>query len=126
MKYNDNFKRDVEWYLSQRHLFNFDGCHSYFNKKGEEIIQPDKKGVDGIEAYFHWDSNGKIKPTRHPNILHALLKTKGSVNLHIKMYAEDRASGVLPGIEFENICSEFSAPDWFVSAVENQKWKYVV
>ena len=65
-----------------------------------------------------------IKPTYEPNKLKTLLKTKGSVNLHIKMYAEDRAKGYLPKIEFDKICTEYDLPSWFIDAVENQKKKY--
>lgn len=64
------------------------------------IILFDKNGVTGKEAFYQWDSNGKILSTRHPNLLLSLLKTKGSVNLNIKMYAEDRAKGSLPLINF--------------------------
>ena len=123
-KYNDNFNRDFNWYLSVRHRLNFDGCNHYFNKKGIDIIQHDKNGVSGKESFYQYDSNGVIKPTKHPNILHTLLKVKGSVNLHIKMYAEDRVKGYLPKIDFEEITKELKAPSWFVEAVENQKKKY--
>lgn len=122
-KYNHNFERDFKWYLSMRHKFNFDGSNTYFNKKGEDIIQYDKNGVDGKEAFFQWDSNGKIKPTKHPNILHTLLKTKGSTNLHIKMYAEDKAACNMGFIEFRALCIHFKAPMWFREAVERQKVK---
>ena len=126
-KYSVNFERDIKWYLSMRHKFNFDGSNEYYNKKGEYIIQYSKNGVDGIEAFFQWDSNGKIKPTKHPNLLHTLLKVKGSTNLHIKMYAEDRVAGNMNFIEFRALCIHFKCPSWFREAVENQKiklWKY--
>ena len=112
--------------MTMRHRFNFDGSNAYFNKKGEDIIQYDKNGVDGKEAFFQWDSNGKIKPTKHPNILHTLLKVKGSCNLHIKMYAEDRAACNMNKIEFRALCIHFKAPQWFREAVETQKMKYWV
>ena len=123
-KYSFNFIRDVKWYLSMRHIFNFDGCNDYYNKKGELIIQYDKNGVDGIEAFFQWDSNGKIKSTKHPNLLYTLLKVKGSTNLHIKMYAEDRADCNMNFIEFRALCIHFKAPYWFRESVEKQKIKY--
>lgn len=122
-KYNANFERDFNWYLSMRHKFNFDGCAEYFNKKGEKIVIYDKNGVNGKDAFFQWDSNGKIKPTKHPNLLHTLLKVKGSANLHIKMYAEDRANGLMGLMEFGLLCNEFKSPDWFMDAVERQKVK---
>lgn len=124
LKYNSNFERDFNWYLSMRHRFNFDGSGSYTNKYGDEIIKYDKKGTDGKNAFFQWDSNGKIVPTKHPNILRTLLKVKGSCNLHIKMYAEDRASCNMNKIEFRALCVHFKAPKWFREAVENQKMKY--
>ncbi len=123
-KYNLNFERDFKWYLSVRHHFNFDGASNYHDKYGNEIIVLDKRGVSGIEAFFQWDSNGKIKPTKHPNILHTLLKVKGSVNLHIKMYSEDRAKGILPKVLFNEICEELNVPNWFKDAVESQKVKF--
>ena len=123
-KYSIEFERDTKWYLRMRTMFNFDGCNSYHNKKGLDIIVYDKNGVSGKEAFYRWDSNGKILPTKHPNLLHSLLLTKGSVNLHIKIYAEDRAKGILPEIEFNDFCKEYNCPIWFKDAVENQKFKY--
>ena len=123
-KYNTNFERDFRWYLSMRQRFNFDGSNNYFNKKGDNVIQHDKNGVSGKEAFFQWDSNGVIKPTKHPNILYTLLKVKGSVNLHIKMYAEDRAGCHMNKIELRALCIHFKTPKWFREAVEMQKMKY--
>lgn len=88
------------------------------------IIVPDKNGATGKEAYYQWESAGKIIPTKHPNILAALLKIKGSVNLHIKMYAQDRAQGLFPLIEFRAFCIKYKCPSWFKEAVEKQKYKY--
>lgn len=114
MKYKVNFERDFKWYLSMRHLFSFDGALS------RDIIY-NKEGIDGKQAFFIYDSTGKLNPTKHPNILSSLLKTKGSINLHIKMYAEDRAAGRFPLLEFRSLCIKFKAPYWFREAVEKQK-----
>ena len=114
---------DFKWYLSMRHKFNFDGQTEYY-KGGEYIVQYDKEGVSGKAAFFNWDSKGEITPTKHPNILRTLLKVKGSVNLHIKMYAEDRASCNMNKIEFRALCIHFKAPDWLRKAVEHQKMNY--
>ena len=124
MKYSKNFERDYNWYLSVSHIFLFDGSKDYFNKKGIELIQFDKDGKTAKECFYLYDSNGIIKPTCEPDKLKTLLKTKGSVNLHIKMYAEDRAKGNLPKIEFDKIIKEFDLPVWFIKAVEKQKHKY--
>jgi len=117
MKYKQNFVRDVTFYLKTRHLFNFDGCVAYVDKRGNSVIIYDENGVDGIHAFHVWDSQGKIIPTKHPRLLETLLRTKGSVNLHIKMYKEDRISGIFPKCEFELFVKEINAPDWFSKAV---------
>ncbi len=124
MKYNPNFIRDVKFYYTNRKRFNFDGVGEYVNKSGSPVIVEDIHGVDGVKAFYIYDSQGKILPTKHPNLLHSLLKTKGSVNLHIKMYAEDIAKCYLPKIEFDKMAKQINAPDWFTDAVDRQRWKY--
>tara|TARA_R110001632_G_C11054583_1_gene385067 strand:+ start:142 stop:531 length:390 start_codon:yes stop_codon:yes gene_type:complete len=126
MKYSKNFERDYNWYLSVSDIFSFDGTKDYYNKKGIELIQFDENGKTAKECFYLYDTNGVVKPTCEPDKLKTLLKTKGSVNLHIKMYAEDRAKGYLPKIEFDKICAEYDFPSWFIDAVENQKKKYYV
>jgi hypothetical protein len=124
MKYKPDFERDFKWYLSVRHHFNFDGKSEYVNKNGKDVVIYDRNGVSGKEAFYKFDSNGLMLPTKHPNILHTLLKTKGSVNLHIKMYAQSRAEGTLPLLEFRAACIKYKLPYWFKKAVENQKYDY--
>lgn len=121
MKYSSSFERDFKWYLSMRHRFNFDGAGSYINKKGAALIVKDNAGKDAKHCFYAYDSMGEIIPTRHPKLLKTLLRTKGSVNLHIKMFAEDRATGILPGIEFQEYCKTIKAPTWFERAVETKK-----
>lgn len=105
-------------------MFNFDGTLNYYDKNGGEIIKFDKNGVDGIQSFYEFDSNGKIIPTKHPNILKTLLKIKGGTNLHIKMFAEDRAKSNMNYIELRAFCIKYKTPIWFKEAVENQKLKY--
>lgn len=124
MRYSKGFERDFKWYMSVRHTFNFDGCDKYYNKRGVEIIQYDPNGVSGKEAFYKWDSGGLIVPTKHPNLLHTLLKVKGSINLHIKMLAEDRAQCNINRLELRLFCMHFKSPSWFRQAVEMQRMKY--
>ncbi|WP_299535598.1 hypothetical protein [Ulvibacterium sp.] len=124
MKFSKKYERDYHWYLSVIDVFSFDGTEEYHNNQGVDLIQFDRRGRTAKECFYLYDSNGIIKPTCEPEKLKALYKTKGSVNLHIKMFAKDRAKGYLPRIEFEKMCKEFNVPDWFVVAVENQKEKY--
>lgn len=121
MKYSTNFERDFKWYLKIRHLLNFDGAQDYFNKKGETLIQFDKDGNDGKYSFYTYDSQGKILKTKHPRLLKSLLRTKGSVNWHIKNWAAGRADGTFPGIEFDSFLQEINAPQWVKEATEKQK-----
>jgi hypothetical protein len=118
VKYSTNFIRDIKWYLKVRHDFNFDG-------KLERDIEYSNTGIDGIKAFFVIDSQGKYLPTKHPNIVKSLLKTKGSVNLHIKMYAEDRVSGLFPKFELIEFLNSIDSPEWVFEAIENQKEKLI-
>lgn len=95
-----------------------------FKLNGQNKIIYDKNGIDGIRAFYELDTNGKVFPTKHPNILNSLLITKGCINLHIQMHAEDWATGLFPGLEFRALCIKLKAPHWFMEAVEHQKFKY--
>jgi len=117
-------KRDYNWYLSVSDIFNFDGKKEYFNKKGVYLIQYDEEGKSAKDCFYLYDTSGVIKKTNEPVKLRKLLKTKGSVNLHIKMYAEDRGRGYLPLAELVDMCKEYKSPDWFFDAIERQKCKY--
>lgn len=117
---------DIKFLLSVRNVFAFSGLtnDSLVNKHGRPIVQFSRNGVSGLVAFYAYDSLGMVLETKHPNILAALLHTKKSVNLHIRMYAEDRAAGRLPKFELIELCKRLGAPDWFYEAVENQKGKY--
>lgn len=123
-KYSTEFIRDFNWFIKMRHKFNFDGKSDYFDKIGNSVVVYDNGGCSAMESFHAWDSNGVIKPTKQPTLLRAILKTKGSVNLHIKMYAEDRACCNMSLIELRGLCIKFKAPHWFREAVERQKTKY--
>jgi hypothetical protein len=127
MKFSKKFESDYNWFISICHLFDTDGTPygGHINKKGKYIVQYDKDGLTAKESFYLYDSQGIIKPTFEVVKLETLLRTKGSINLHIKMYAEDRAKMYLPYYEFNLILEEINAPDWFRDAVENQKKKYL-
>jgi hypothetical protein len=107
----------IKWLLSKRHTFNFDG-------KPEEDVVFNPEGKSGFQLFYEVDTYGKKKvepTTRHPNIYRALMKTKSSVNLHIKMYSEDFRKKILLEDDFMVICSDIGAPEWFIKAVKNQR-----
>lgn len=117
-KYSKNFERDWNWYLKYKSVFIFDGAINREIK--EDLIN----GKTAKECFYIFDSQGKMPPTKEKEILLQILKCKGSINFNIKMWAEDRAKGYLPKIEFQNIIEEFELLDWMVEAVEKQKYKY--
>jgi len=125
MKYSESFERDYNWYLSVSELFSFDGSKDYYNKKGKSIIVPDVNGVSAKEAFYLWDSSGQIVGCRESEQLRSLLKTKGSVNLHIKMYAQSMAEQTLSLLELRAFSIKIKAPSWFQEAVEKQRWRIV-
>ena len=119
MKYSQAFERDYEFYTRMLDVMDFDGSLP------RSDIEEDIHGMIAKDAFYLFDSQGKMKPTCEPALLSKLFKTKGSVNFHIKMYAEGRADGTLGRFELEEIVKNFSAPDWFYEAVERQKFKYM-
>lgn len=93
--------------------------------ESEDCIQYSLKGTDAIDAFIQIDSYGVIRPTRHPRLLFNLLNAKASLNLHLKMYAQDRANGRLPQSLFQSeIVEKFNFLPWMIEAVENQKGQY--
>ena len=124
MIYSKKFEEDYVWFLKVGDKFNFDGNLNYLNKKGISIIQYSDTGLSAKECFFLYDSQGKIEKTCDVEGLKFLLRTKGSINLHIKMYAESRIDGSLPKMLFDEVVKELEAPEWFVSAVENQ-WRKI-
>jgi hypothetical protein len=139
MKYTENYQRDYEFYLGNRHVFNFSG-------KTEITLIADKNGKTAKEVFYMIDTHGKNASCCEPELLSELLKCKASVNLHIKMWAEDRANGRLTGYEFfgdgetleweekivdgeravtpikkQSIAKELDLPEWVIKAVELQK-----
>jgi hypothetical protein len=127
MKYSKEFERDIRFYIKNRHVFNFDGSKEYYNKKGKSLIQYFKTGVDGIKAFHAYDSNGKILPTKHPNILSTILKAKGSINLNIKMWKEDynniwTCGRLLPECDVLQIMKDYNCPDWVYKAITGKEY----
>ena len=117
MKYSKNFERDFEWYVKYSSVFIFDGS---FNKE----IKYNSSGHSAKYCFYKFDSEGKLLDTTEPELLSLVFKCKGSINFMIKEWAQDRAKGYLPKIEFEKIIEEYELLPWMVEAVERQKYKY--
>jgi hypothetical protein len=117
MKYSKNFERDYTWYVNNSSIFTFDGHLS-------REVKYDEKGYSAKYCFYKFDSEGILPDTFEPEHLKLLFKCKGSINFMIKEWAQDRAKGYLPKIEFEKIAEEYNLLPWMVEAVENQKYKY--
>lgn len=91
-------------------LFRFSGTKEYLDKNGESLIKYSPSGLSAVECFYIYDSTGKVVPTRQYLKLLKIYTTKASVNLHIKMFAEDRANGRYPKIEFDEFCRTIKAP----------------
>lgn len=130
MKYSKNFDAQFDFYFRMKKKFDFSG--DYLRPKNastvHDILTIDyrKDGVDAKQAFFTFESTGKLLPTKHPLLFHSLLKCKASANFHIKLYAQDRANGFLSRYELEQeIYAEVDPPQWFKDAVENNMIKFM-
>ena len=105
------------WMLRHRTDFTFTGSDY-------RPVKFNRGGANGLLCFHKFESTGVLLETRHPNILSGLLRVKASINFQIKEWAQDRASGLLPKILFDEIIKEYNLPEWVAKAVEKQKVKY--
>lgn len=134
MRYSNNFERDYNWYMKYKNVFTFSGSDSY-----KRNVIESKNGKSAKECFYKHDSTGKVIPTNEPELLLSIFACKAGINFQIKQWAEGRADGTLPGIEFSvsirdgekikreeilTIEEEYELLPWMVDAVENQKVKY--
>lgn len=119
MKYSKKFKEDYDLYLRLKDTFNF----APFDVLKGKTPTPTSKVITAKEAFYYWDSQGKLYKTLEMDLLVQILICKASLNFHIKMYAETRAEGTLSYVELEEMQRELKLPDWFIAAVEKQKLK---
>ena len=118
MKYSNNFERDYNWYLKYKDVFNFSG--SLINK---DLVIENIQGISAKDSFYIRDSTGIIKATKEPLLLTEIYKCKESINFHIKQWAEGRAEGTLPLVDFNKIIKEYELLEWMIKGVENQKFK---
>jgi hypothetical protein len=118
-KYSAAFNRDYEFYMNNLLRFDFAG-------REIPVITSHPEGSDAKRCFYVFDSRGKLPPCREPEILASLLRTKASVNLHIKLWAAGRFDGTFPGVEFDEYMREIGAPDWVKLAVRKQQYKLLM
>src|SRR5690348_16365156 len=125
MKYSKRFERDYDFYIKNLDFFDFCGKKDseFVDKNGNSLVVFDDDGVSAKEAFYGYESFGKILKTKEADLLLRLHKCKASINLHIEMWSEGRAEGTLPRIEFDTFAKASGFLKWIVKAVESQKWK---
>jgi hypothetical protein len=105
MKYSKGFERDYNFYLSVLDEFNFCGT---LNPKFEAIPNGT---LSAKECFYFIESEGKNKPCSETELLNKLLLTKASINFQIKEWAQSRADGTLPLVEFSKRRAASEYPD---------------
>jgi hypothetical protein len=92
---------------------------------GNNIVEEsfsDPNGYSALEAYYSIDTLGKKVSCKEIEVLNKVMRTKKSINLQIKMWAEDIAKRILFKCELEEYCQNY--PSWVFEAVINQSYKY--
>lgn len=111
-KYKPRFEKDFLFYYNNRHHFTFAG-----SLVPEPIFAED--GVDAKQAFWIFDSRGKISPCREPELLQELLICKKAINLQINMWAEGQEDCWIPISELLEVFIG-SVPEWVELAIRNQ------
>jgi hypothetical protein len=120
LKYSKRFEEDFELYWRLRHKFTF---APFDVLKNRPWLEP-KTTLDVKQAFFQFDTHGKLFAIADQQGLVQTIAAKASLNFHIKMYAEDRAKGELGRVDLLDIQREYELPDWFIDSVEKQKVKH--
>lgn len=81
MKYSRNYNKSFLFYITNLKTLKF--CPFTLPQ-----IEYKKDGPDAKEAFFIYESQGKIVPTKHPRTLFKLLKFKAALNWQVKDWAE--------------------------------------
>lgn len=121
-KFKPTFEKDYNFYLANRHAFDFSGSDI---KAQYASLVMDEKGKTAKECFHKLDSEGKLLPCKEPELLLDLLKCKAAVNLQIKIWAESRAEYTLSLFELKEYLDHYQAPEWVLKAVEKQKVKII-
>lgn len=140
MKYSAKFEESYAFYL--RGIEKFDFCGTNQSEIKFQAI-PNFSGRSAKECFFKIEAEGKNLPCKEPELLNQLLLCKASLNFYIKQWAEGRADGTLPLVEFcgdgqtiewidgepiyyNSIVEQFDLPLWVIKAVELQKCNIIL
>ena len=89
---------------------------------GCKSVQYDEKGASALEAWWSIDTHGKEIPCREIELLEKVIRSKQSINLQIKLWAEDIADGLILR-QSELIEYTHNWPNWVIRATMEQAKK---
>lgn len=87
MKITDRIKAEFEFYRD-----------TPLDMIGQQVgvdVVPDPSGHSALECWMAKDTHGKDLPCREPEVLLKAFRGKKSVNLQVKLWAEDVADGLM-------------------------------
>ena len=112
MKYSKKFNRDYQFYLDNKDLFFFSGV--------KVTVETDlDTGVSGKESFHSFDTQGKVKPTREPELLRSIIVCKKSISLHIKMWVEG-FDEMMEGVDYYMNQFMGDPPPWIEDSFRKQ------
>jgi hypothetical protein len=126
MNFSKNFERDYKLYLTNS--FHFSSCDI---KEKYNKFKYSETGKTAKECFYILDSTGKYEECSELDTLYSLLNCKASLNLQIKLWAEEieelltgkkqiKQNTVLAiGILLE-IQKEYQLPEWVIKAITKQ------
>lgn len=82
----------------------------------------DSSGYTALECWWARDTHGETLPCREPELLAKVIRSKQSVNLQVKLWAEDVADGMLLR-QAELVEYVHGWPSWVLRAVLEQAAK---
>jgi len=91
MKFSKNFERDYNWYLKYKDIFIFSGSPTKKIETGNKY--------SAKEAFYLYDSQGKLVSTYEPELLQQIFKCKESINFQIKQWVEGLTDYNFPYID---------------------------
>jgi hypothetical protein len=115
MRYSANFEKDFNFYMANKEKFIFCG----------EQVAPfpfAANGPSAKEAFYKFDSTGKILACAEPELATALLRCKKAINFQLKQWVEGYDDCLIAIHEY---LTEFlgEAPPWIERAFRNQRAK---
>jgi len=117
-KYSDNFERDYNFYI--QNIDNFTFCTEEIN------VLYLKDGVDAKEAFFIFDSKGKLVPTFEPELLKSVIFIKKAINFQIIQWASSYNDMFMGVNDYLKIF--INPPPWVEHSFRQQlykKWKNI-